>query len=113
MAARTSNTVSFIPQKTGAILLKIVVMDDLGGMKEVPVSFNVTNPPINIISNINDNEDITINSTKSFSTIVNKNSYSGKFKYRLSISPSVSGKIDVDKKIYTGGIEDVHNPNNL
>ncbi len=113
VTTRTSNTVSFIPRETGAILLKIVVMDDLGGMKEVPVSFNVTNPPINIISNINDNEDITINSTKSFSTIVNKNSYSGKFKYRLSISPSVSGKIDVDKKIYTGGIEDVHNPNNL
>ena len=113
VTARTSNTVSYIPRETGAILLKIVIMDDLGGMKEVSVSYNVTNPEIGISSNISDTEEVMFNSTKSFTVNVNKENYMGTFKYRLSVIPSEFGIVKIDGKAYDGGIEDVGKENDL
>ena len=82
-------------------------------MKEVSVSYNVTNPEIGISSNISDTEEVMFNSTKSFTVNVNKENYMGTFKYRLSVIPSEFGIVKIDGKAYDGGIEDVGKENDL
>ena len=112
MAARTSNTVSFIPQKTGAILLKIVVMDDLGGMKEVPVSFNVTNPEISVkVTNKENN--LIFKTPTTFNLAASKEFYSDNFDILVETVPEACGNIFINGLEYKGGMLPVIDPRNI
>ena len=107
-----SNSLEFTPEKTGAVLLRLIVTDDLGGEKEVALNFNVTNPDINI--NVTNKEsDLTYNKKTSFNISVSKSDYKGTYKYELVQSPAASGTLEVDGKAYSGGIQNVTNPNNI
>ena len=107
-----SNSLEFTPEKTGAVLLRLIVTDDLGGEKEVALNFNVTNPDINI--NVTNKEsDLTYNKKTSFNIAVSKSDYKGTYKYELIQNPAASGTLEVDGKAYSGGIQNVTNPNNI
>mgnify|MGYP002438249606 FL=1 len=112
VAIQATNTVEFIPSRTGAIMMKIIISDDLGGEKEVPITFNVTNPGINLTVT-NKQENIIFKTATSFNVAMKKDYYSGAYDYIVEQIPAGSGRVTIDGVAYSGGTAAVTNPANL
>ena len=109
---KTDNLFEFIPKITGAILLKLKIKDALGGEKEIPLSFNTTNPPINI--NIaNQQENIGYNIETRFNVSIDKEYYNQGFDIQIEQTSAASGSIKINDKPYSGGIEEINDPQNI
>ena len=107
-----NNSISFTPTSTGAIMIRMTVIDELKGEKDIALNFNVSNPPIKLdVTNKTDN--IIYNTTTGFNVTISKERYSGKFNCRLSTIPANAGTISLDSKTYTGGFTPISNPQNL
>ena len=112
VALLDNNSLSFTPTSTGAVMIKMTVIDELKGEKEVALNFNVSNPPIKLeVRNKTDN--IIYNTTTGFNVTISKEGYSGKFNCRLSTVPANAGTISLDSKTYPGGFTPISNPQNL
>ena len=112
VAIQATNTVEFIPSRTGAIMMKIIISDDLGGEKEVPITFNVTNPGINLTVT-NKQENIIFKTATNFNVAMKKDYYSGAYDYIVEQIPAGSGRVTIDGVAYSGGTAAVTNPANL
>lgn len=107
-----TNTIEFLPTKTGATLLKIIVKDEHNGEKEVAVNYKVVNPAIQL--NITNREtNLTYNTPTSFNASVTKAYYNGGYDFQIEQLPAASGSLTVDNKAYNGGIQAVTNPRNI
>lgn len=106
-----NNQVEFNPQKTGAILLRLKVQDELKGEKEIALNYNVVNPDIKV--NVTNKEDhLNLKSPTNFNIAIAKDHYDGIYEYELYTSPANSGTILINGSSYSGGIINVTNPAN-
>ena len=109
---QANNSIEYTPKKLGAILLKLQVTDELGGEKEVPLSFNVTNPEIQV--RITNKEDELIYNTRTnFNIALTKDFYVGTFDYEIEQVPANSGIVTVDDVAYPGGSVTATNHSNI
>ena len=112
VALQANNTVVFTPTTAGAIVLKILVSDNLGGEKEIAIPFTVENPAIEVTIT-NKESSVLYKSTTTFNASISKANYSGKFNYRISTSPAAAGAITVGGKAHTGNYTEVSAPAGL
>ena len=98
VALQANNTVVFTPTTAGAIVLKILVSDNLGGEKEIAIPFTVENPAIEVTIT-NKESSVLYKSTTTFNASISKANYSGKFNYRISTSPAAAGAIISQKAV--------------
>lgn len=108
----SGNTLEFVPSKTGGVVLTIFVSDEHAGEKEVPLTYNVVNPPIEIgVTNKENN--LSYNTATSANISIAKEFYTSGFDYEIIQEPSGSGTLNVNGSPYNGGINAVPDPRNL
>ena len=112
VVVQPNNTVSFTPQKAGSVLLKLIITDDLGGEKEIPVSFNVTNPEISVkVTNKENN--LIFKTPTTFNLAASKEFYSDNFDMLVETIPEACGNIFINGLEYKGGMLPVIDPRNI
>ena len=77
-----NNQISFTPDATGTLDLKIQITDETKAKTEKTIHFNVTNPDLQLHL-INIENDLSIFEKSSFSFAVTKPNYNGKFYFEL------------------------------
>lgn len=106
------NSVEFIPNTTGAILLKLTIKDQHGAEKEIAINFDVANPEIKLdITNLE--SELLYNTATNMNIAIDKQYYTGSYEYQIEQLPAASGTLSIDGKSYSGGIAAVTNPHNL
>lgn len=103
--------VEFTPIQDGTVNLTMTFTDKIGGEFVKVLSFNVVNPPIDLMI-ANTEKTLTVDQPTTFNLAVSKSQYTGEFQYEIVQNPLNSGTIKVNNRDYTGGREDISNTSN-